>query len=171
MWDILKDIFKELFNPILHFLVNYLQVIVVVIPQATWDMSDENDTMEQRKEPVSQSAAIVVMNISGNAIEISDAGIRFKNGTELHLSDFNLPVKVEARNRHAFTLNSKTFEKLKSYGLEKIKYFYLEDPLFQRFKTKLSKKDRERLLTTYYLSSEQSVLGIKLKRSTPEGKS
>jgi len=147
MWDI----FKELFSPIARFLVNYLHVIVVVIPQATWDMRNENDTMEHRKAPVSQSAAIVVMNISINPIEISDAGIRFKNGKELKLSDFNLPIKIEARNRHEFVLKTDTFEMLKRCGLEEIKYFYVEEPLFQRFKARLSKKERRNLLATYYL--------------------
>ncbi len=157
--NIIWDIFKDLFNPIVRFLVNYLHVIVVVIPQATWDMRNEKDKMEHIKEPVSQSAAIVVMNISSNPIEISDAGIRFKNGEELILSDFDLPIGIEARNRHVFVLNPNTFEMLKRKGLEEIKYFYLEDPLFQRFKARLSKKERKNLLAGYYLYSEQSLSG------------
>jgi len=155
MWDM----FKELFSPVVRSLVNYIQVIVAVIPQATWDMSDESDSIEHMKKPVSQSATIVVGNMSSNPIEISNAGIRFKNGKELVLSDFDLPIKIEARNRHEFVLNPRTFEMLKTHGLEKIKYFYVEDPLFQRFKAKLSKKEQEDLLATYYAPSKQSVSG------------
>jgi CRISPR/Cas system CMR subunit Cmr4 (Cas7 group RAMP superfamily) len=155
MWDM----FKELFNPIVRFLVNYFQVIVAVIPQTTWDMSNESGSVEHIKKPVSQSAAIVVMNISSNPIDISNAGIRFKDGEELVLSDFDLPIKIEARNRHEFVLNPKTFEMLKKQGLEKVRYFYVEDPLFQRFKAKLSKKEQENLLATYYAHSKRSMPG------------
>lgn len=147
VWDILR----ELLNPVIQLLVKYIYVIVVVIPQATWDMSDEKNKAESRKQPISQSAAIVLMNISSSPVEISDAGIRFKDGKELILSDFDLPVKIEGHNRHEFVLNPNTFEMLKGIGLGNIGYFYLEDRLLHRFKARLSKKDIEKLLTTYYL--------------------
>jgi len=149
--DGLWDVFKELLNPAIRLLVKHLYVIVVVIPQATWDLSHENNKAESIKKPVSQSAAIVLMNISESPIEISDAGISFKDGRELILSDFDLPVKIEGYNRHEFPLNPNTFEMLKEVGLENVKYFYLEDRLFHRFRARLSKKDIERLLTAYRL--------------------
>jgi hypothetical protein len=152
--SIIVDILEKLFSPILHELLDHLHVIVAVIPQASWDMSSENDSTERLKVPMSQSAAIVVMNISSNPIEICDAGIHFKDGRELHLRDFSLPIKVEARNRHLFLLKASTFEMLKNRGLDKIKYFYVEDPLFNRFKDEMSKKPMEKLLTTYLLDQE-----------------
>lgn len=149
--NIIWDIFKELYNPVIRLLVKYLYVIVVVIPQATWDTSNENNKAEYRKKPVSQSAAIILMNIASSPVEISGAGIRFKDGKELILSDFDLPVKIEEYNRHEFVLNPNTFGMLKEVGLENIKYFYLEDKLFHRFRARLSKKEIKKLLTAYYL--------------------
>jgi hypothetical protein len=149
--DAIQDIFKELLNPLVRLLVQHLYVIVVVIPQATWDLSNEDDKAEPVKKPVSQSAVIILMNISNSPIEISDAGICFKDGHEWALSDFNLPVKIERYNRHEFVLNPSTFETLKNGGLERVKYVYLEDRLFHRFKARLSKKDIDRLLKPHYL--------------------
>ena len=149
--DAINDVFKELLNPLVRLLARYLYVTAVVIPQTTWDMSDENDKTEYIKKPVSQSAVIILMNISNSPIEISDADICFKDGHEWALSDFNLPVKIERYNRHEFVLNPSTFETLKNGGLERVKYVYLEDRLFHRFKARLSKKDIDRLLEPYYL--------------------
>lgn len=152
--DAIQDIFKELLNPLVRLLARYLYVTVVVIPQATWDMSNENDKAEYIKKPVSQSAVIILMNTSNSPIEISDAGICFKDGGEWPLTEFELsvkPVKIEEYNRYEFVLDPSTFEKLKKVGLENIKYFYLEDKLFHRFKARLSKKDIDRLLKPYYL--------------------
>ena len=152
--DAIQNIFKELLNPLVRLLARYLYVTVVVIPQATWDMSNENDKAEYIKKPVSQSAAIILMNTSNSPIEISGAGICFKDGGEWPLTEFELsakPVRIEEYNRHEFVLDPSTFEKLKKVGLENIKYFYLEDRLFHRFKARLSKKDIDRLLKPYYL--------------------
>lgn len=152
--DAISDIFKELLNPIVRLLARCLYVTIVVIPQAIWDVSNENDKADYIKKPMSQSAAIILMNISNSPIEISDAGICFKDAGEWPLSEFGLsvkPIKIEEYNRHEFVLNPSTFEKLKKVGLENVKYFYLEDRLFHRFKARLSKKDIDRLLKPYYL--------------------
>jgi hypothetical protein len=152
--DAIKDIFNELLNPLVRLLVRYLYVTVVVIPQATWDLSKEDDKAEGIKKPVSQSAAIILMNISNSPVEISDAGICFKDGSEWPLSEFGLsvkPVEIEGYNRREFVLDPSTFEKLKRVGLENVKHFYLEDRLFHRFKARLSKKDIDMLLKPYYL--------------------
>ncbi len=150
--NMLWDVLKELFSPMLRELLEHLQVIVAVIPQASWDISNENGSTNLVKAPISQSAAIVIMNISSNPIKISDIGVQFKNRKELKLTDFNLPVKIEERDRRIFALKPETFEILKDCGLENIKYVYVETPLFRRFKTRLSKEDIEGLLETYYLA-------------------
>jgi len=152
--DTIQDIFKELLSPLVRLLARYLYVTVVVIPQATWDMSNENNKAEYIKRPGSQSAAVILVNTSNSPIEISDAGICFKDGREWPLTEFGLsakPVKIEEYNRHEFVLNPSTFEKLKKVRLENVKYFYLEDRLFHRFKARLSKRDIDRLLKPYYL--------------------
>jgi hypothetical protein len=151
--DAISDILKELLNPLVRLLVHYLYVIVVVIPQATWDLRNEDDKAEIKK-PVSRSAVIILMNMTNNPIEISDAGICFKDGSEWQLSEFGLsvkPVKIGGYDRHEFVLNPSRFEELKEIGLEKVKYFYLEDRLFHKFKARLSKEDIDRLLKPYYL--------------------
>jgi hypothetical protein len=145
-----EDIFKDFLNPLIRLLIGNFYVVIVVNPYKVWDMRNENDKAEI-KEPVSESAVIVLLNISTNPVKISGAGIRFKDGEEWILDDFDLPVEIEGHDRGEFKLHPNTFEKLKKIGLENVKYFYLEDRLFHRFKARLSKKDIDRLLKPYYL--------------------
>lgn len=147
--DMLWDIIRRILEPLFRDLINKIYVIAVVIPQATWDMRDEEEPEGEERESSSQSLSIVVMNKTDMPIKIEKAGVRFKDGAEVILSDFNLPLSIDAYDREVLTLKTDTFESLKGHGLGKIKYFYLESPLFNRFKAKLSKKEIGKLLVRY----------------------
>ena len=148
------NIFKEFFSPIYRFTTNKMYIQVAVIASAEFDARKIKNLYKTPKTKAkSQSIAIFIINHSLNPIDISSAGIEFKSGKQQEIFDFHLPVRVEARNRHAFTLKSETVEMLRKEGLDNIKYFYVEDPLFQRFKGKLSKAALENMRSSVYFES------------------
>jgi CRISPR/Cas system CMR subunit Cmr4 (Cas7 group RAMP superfamily) len=143
MWDILK----ELLSPIVNWVYSYFGVTVAIVPQATWDMRKKGDF----KKPISQSAALVVLNSSNYSVNIHEVGVCLREGKEISLDDFDLPVEIKPRNRIYLVLKANTFRMLAQHKFENVKYFFVEDALFRRYKVHLSKRARNNLLQVHYL--------------------
>lgn len=148
MWDILNTL-NSLLSPLTSLVYSYFGVTVAIIPQAVWDMSENEDI----KKPISQSAALVVLNSSNYSVNIHEAGVRLQEGKEMSvdLVDLDLPIEIKPRDRVALVLTSDTFSRLAQHRFKNIKYFYVEDALFRRHKVRLSKRDIDNLLKIRYL--------------------
>ncbi|MDD5082242.1 MAG: hypothetical protein PHU08_02590 [Dehalococcoidales bacterium] len=124
---------------------DFVRVAVFLNPAVVMPAGDNNG----QDAPAAWSAAIIVVNNTGNLLKIGDAGFVFASGQRMTavtgVARIELPVLITNRKRAAFKLQPDTISGIAQHAADRISYVYATGVNGKEYKGRLSRATRDRL--------------------------